>query len=88
MSLRFPCVARSRVPHSRWPSDAFARIGCDRDDAPETKATHERDDGAGARAAARVLLISERNLLLLLHADDSLGGHRWWLAPGGMSLEA
>jgi 8-oxo-dGTP pyrophosphatase MutT (NUDIX family) len=38
---------------------------------------------SGARAAARVLLVSERNRLLLLQAEDSLGGHRWWVAPGG-----
>ncbi len=38
---------------------------------------------AGARVAARVLLVSERNRLLLLHAGDWLGGRRWWLAPGG-----
>jgi ADP-ribose pyrophosphatase YjhB (NUDIX family) len=38
---------------------------------------------SGARAAGRVLLVSERNRLLLLHAEDPLDGHRWWIAPGG-----
>jgi 8-oxo-dGTP pyrophosphatase MutT (NUDIX family) len=37
----------------------------------------------GSRAAARVLLLSERNRLLLLRAEDSLGGRSWWVAPGG-----
>lgn len=37
----------------------------------------------GSRAAARVLLLSERNRLLLLHAEASRGGDRWWVAPGG-----
>ncbi|HET6978328.1 MAG TPA: NUDIX domain-containing protein [Pyrinomonadaceae bacterium] len=38
---------------------------------------------SGARAAARVLLLSDRNRLLLLHARDGPGGHQWWMAPGG-----
>ena len=36
----------------------------------------------GARPAARVLVISDAQSVLLLHAQDSQG-HRWWLAPGG-----
>lgn len=35
----------------------------------------------GARAAARVLVLSEHRRLLLLKAQAS--GHEWWLAPGG-----
>jgi ADP-ribose pyrophosphatase YjhB (NUDIX family) len=38
---------------------------------------------AGARPAARVLVLSEQSRLLLLEAEDAPGGHRWWLAPGG-----
>jgi 8-oxo-dGTP pyrophosphatase MutT (NUDIX family) len=37
---------------------------------------------AGARPAARVLLLDDRDRLLLLHAEDATG-HRWWVAPGG-----
>jgi 8-oxo-dGTP pyrophosphatase MutT (NUDIX family) len=37
---------------------------------------------AGARPAARVLLLDARDRLLLLHAEDA-SGHRWWVAPGG-----
>jgi 8-oxo-dGTP pyrophosphatase MutT (NUDIX family) len=37
----------------------------------------------GSRAAARVLLLSDQDRLLLLRAHDSLGGHSWWVAPGG-----
>ena len=36
----------------------------------------------GARAASRVLVISDAGRILLLHAQDSQG-HRWWLMPGG-----
>lgn len=36
----------------------------------------------GARAAARIVVISEAGTVLLLHAQDS-AGQRWWLAPGG-----
>ena len=36
----------------------------------------------GARAAARVLVISDAGTILLLRAQDSQG-HRWWLMPGG-----
>lgn len=47
------------------------------------------DDGvpAGARAAARVLAVSERGRLLLLEAEDAPGGPRWWVAPGGGLLD-
>jgi 8-oxo-dGTP pyrophosphatase MutT (NUDIX family) len=38
---------------------------------------------SGARAVARVLVVSERSRLLLLHAQDPLSGHRWWVSPGG-----
>jgi 8-oxo-dGTP pyrophosphatase MutT (NUDIX family) len=37
----------------------------------------------GARAAARILLFDERQRVLLLEAQDSPGGQRWWIAPGG-----
>jgi 8-oxo-dGTP pyrophosphatase MutT (NUDIX family) len=37
----------------------------------------------GSRAAARVLLLDEQDRLLLLEAQDSTGGQRWWVAPGG-----
>ena len=37
----------------------------------------------GSRPAARVLLLSDRGRLLLLEAQDSRVGHRWWVAPGG-----
>ena len=37
----------------------------------------------GARAAARVLLLSEQNRALLLEAQDAPGENRWWVAPGG-----
>ena len=37
---------------------------------------------AGARAAARVLVISEDAHLLLLEGRNE-GGPRWWVAPGG-----
>ena len=36
----------------------------------------------GARPAARVLVISDANNILLLHGQDKLG-HCWWLTPGG-----
>ena|SRR5688572_15847347 len=36
----------------------------------------------GARPAARVLVISDADTILLLHAQD-FEGHRWWLMPGG-----
>ena len=36
-----------------------------------------------SRPVARVLLLGPRGRLLLLHAQDVLGGHRWWVAPGG-----
>lgn len=38
---------------------------------------------AGARPAARALVLSEQDRLLLLEAEDAPGGHRWWVAPGG-----
>jgi 8-oxo-dGTP pyrophosphatase MutT (NUDIX family) len=37
----------------------------------------------GSRPAARVLVLSDRQRLLLLEAQDSRVGHRWWVAPGG-----
>ena len=37
---------------------------------------------SGARVVARVLLLSDRNRLLLLHAHD-WSGRQWWMAPGG-----
>ncbi len=37
----------------------------------------------GARPAARVLVLSGQDRLLLLEAQDVPGGHRWWVAPGG-----
>jgi ADP-ribose pyrophosphatase YjhB (NUDIX family) len=36
----------------------------------------------GARPALRVLVVSDAQSVLLLHAQDSQG-HQWWLAPGG-----
>lgn len=36
----------------------------------------------GARATARVLLLSSRDRLLLREATDS-SGNKWWAAPGG-----
>ncbi len=41
----------------------------------------------GARAAARVLFLSDGDRLLLLQAEEASTGHRWWIAPGG-GLEA
>jgi 8-oxo-dGTP pyrophosphatase MutT (NUDIX family) len=38
---------------------------------------------AGVRTAARVLVLSEQDRLLLLEAEDAPGRHRWWVAPGG-----
>jgi 8-oxo-dGTP pyrophosphatase MutT (NUDIX family) len=38
---------------------------------------------AGVRAAARVLLLNERDELLLLQAEQSETGRRFWLTPGG-----
>jgi 8-oxo-dGTP pyrophosphatase MutT (NUDIX family) len=38
---------------------------------------------AGARAAARVLVLDGDDRLLLLEAADTPEGHRWWVAPGG-----
>ena len=37
---------------------------------------------SGARAVARILLLSDRNRLLLLYAHD-WGGRQWWMSPGG-----
>lgn len=37
---------------------------------------------SGARAVARVLLLSDRNRLLLLQAHD-WSGRQWWMSPGG-----
>jgi 8-oxo-dGTP pyrophosphatase MutT (NUDIX family) len=36
-----------------------------------------------ARPVARVLLAGPDETLLLLHAEDAVGGHRWWVTPGG-----
>lgn len=36
-----------------------------------------------ARPVARVLLVGPERQLLLLHAEDPVGGHRWWVTPGG-----
>jgi 8-oxo-dGTP pyrophosphatase MutT (NUDIX family) len=36
----------------------------------------------GARAAARVILLSDRGRILLLRARDS-SLHEWWILPGG-----
>ena len=44
--------------------------------------SHELIIPDGARKAARVIVISDLDRVLLLHAQDSRG-HRWWLAPGG-----
>ena len=48
------------------------------------KATKAKDliIPTGARTVARVLLMSDRNRLLLLHAKDR-SGRQWWLSPGG-----
>jgi 8-oxo-dGTP pyrophosphatase MutT (NUDIX family) len=45
---------------------------------------YEARDGVpdGARAAARILIVSETSRILLLLAEES-SGQRWWLAPGG-----
>jgi len=37
----------------------------------------------GARPVARVLLLGTGGRLLLLLAQEMLGGHQWWVAPGG-----
>jgi len=37
----------------------------------------------GARPVARILLVGPEQKLLLLHAEDAVGGHRWWVTPGG-----
>jgi 8-oxo-dGTP pyrophosphatase MutT (NUDIX family) len=37
----------------------------------------------GARAAARILVLSDQDRVLLLEAEDSPGGPGWWVAPGG-----
>lgn len=37
----------------------------------------------GARPVARVLLAGPERRLLLLHAEDTVDGHRWWVTPGG-----
>jgi 8-oxo-dGTP pyrophosphatase MutT (NUDIX family) len=42
---------------------------------------------SGARAVARVLVVGPERELLLLLAQDRVGGHRWWVTPGG-GLEA
>jgi 8-oxo-dGTP pyrophosphatase MutT (NUDIX family) len=36
-----------------------------------------------ARPVARVLLAGPDLTLLLLHAEDPVGGKRWWVTPGG-----
>jgi 8-oxo-dGTP pyrophosphatase MutT (NUDIX family) len=36
-----------------------------------------------ARPVARVLLAGPAQMLLLLHAEDPVGGKRWWVTPGG-----
>ena len=36
-----------------------------------------------ARPVARVLLAGPDETLLLLHAEEALSGHRWWVTPGG-----
>jgi 8-oxo-dGTP pyrophosphatase MutT (NUDIX family) len=36
-----------------------------------------------ARPVARVLLIGPEHRLLLLLAQDEVGGHQWWVTPGG-----
>jgi len=38
---------------------------------------------SGARATSRVLLLSDRDRLLLLQARETSAGHSWWVAPGG-----
>ena len=47
-----------------------------------SKAIKTNSIPAGARAAARILLLSESDRLLLLEAKDS-SGRKWWMAPGG-----
>jgi len=37
-----------------------------------------------ARPVARVLLVGPEQKLLLLHAENAVGGHRWWVTPGGV----
>lgn len=37
----------------------------------------------GARPVGRVLLVGLGNRLLLLLAQDSVGGREWWVTPGG-----
>ena len=37
----------------------------------------------GARAAARVILLSDRDRVLLLRARETSTLHEWWIAPGG-----
>jgi 8-oxo-dGTP pyrophosphatase MutT (NUDIX family) len=36
-----------------------------------------------ARPVARVLFAGPGQTLLLLHAEDPVGGKRWWVTPGG-----
>ena len=36
-----------------------------------------------ARPVARVLLTGPDATLLLLHAEDPVGGKQWWVTPGG-----
>jgi 8-oxo-dGTP pyrophosphatase MutT (NUDIX family) len=76
-TFSFFWVDRSNVPERIYPGhDAFLRDVLDRE-SPEAEVPE------GARPVARVLVLSNRDRVLLLCAAETGNPNRWWVAPGG-----
>src|SRR5262245_37312361 len=60
-----------------------ARVAGERCVVPTRTHVMDSEIPKGARPTARVLLLGPRQRLLLLLAQDTVGGHQWWVTPGG-----